>query len=122
MIQIPNVLINLYDRHWKKRISPNSQNTTRDKRKTHISLMKFDNHDLNQASYRPTNEFGIKPDGNHLGSNWPHDNTTSITDAVLDLSRQIQIVNKRFAILEEIYRKKNSSNNYHVMNFAENKF
>ena len=63
LIQIPDVLINLYDRHWKKRISPTDQNTIAER--------------------------------------------TSITEAVLDLSRQIQIVNKRFVLLEEIYRKKN---------------
>ena len=78
LIQIPDVLINLYDRHWKKRTSPSDQNNIADR--------------------------------------------SSITEAVLDLSRQIQIVNKRFVLLEEIYRKKNLSKNCHITNFGENKF
>ena len=78
LIQIPDVLINLYDRHWKKRTSPSDQNNIADR--------------------------------------------SSITEAVLDLSRQIQVVNKRFAILEDIHRNKSLSKNYHIMTFAENKF
>ena len=77
----------------------------------HISLIQFGNHDFNQMNYIPTNEFGIKPEGNHLETNWPHANRTSIIEAVLGLSRQIQIQNKRLAMLEEIYRNKSISQN-----------
>ena len=78
LIQIPDVLINLYDRHCKKRTSPSDQNNIADR--------------------------------------------SSIAEAVLDLSRNIQIVNKKFALLEEIYRKKNLSQNYHIIDFGKSKF
>ena len=71
----------------------------------------FGDHDLNQTNCRPTNESGKKMEGNELGSNSPDANRTNITEAVLDLSRQMQLLNKRFAALEQSCQKKNLSKN-----------
>ena len=94
LIQIPDLLITLYDRHWKKRISLTDPNTMSYKTNIHKSLIEFGNHHLNQTKYRPTSEFGTKPEGNKLGSNWPDTNRTNITKAVLNISGQMQSLNK----------------------------
>lgn len=65
-----------------------------DKTKMHISLKEFGNHDLNQTNCRPTSEFGTKPEDNDLGSNWPDTNRWNITEAVLNISGQPQLLNR----------------------------
>ena len=67
LIQIPDLLITLYDRYWTKRNLLTDPNTMSDKTNMHISLKEFGNHDLNQTNCKPTSEFGTKSEGNGLG-------------------------------------------------------
>ena len=93
LIQIPDLLITLYDRYWKKRASLTDPITMSDKTKMQINLKEFGNHDLNPTNFRPTKEFGTKSEGNDLRSDWPDTNRRNITEADLDISGQIQLLN-----------------------------
>ena len=93
LIQIPDLLITLYDRYWKKRASLTDPITMGDKTKMQINLKEFGNHGINATNCRPISEFGTKPKGNDLGSDWPDTNRRNITEADLDISGQIQLLN-----------------------------